>query len=173
MLVARINGAEADRAYDAWGCNCGPGAIAAIMNMRLDALRPLLGDFERKRYTNPTLMWEILDRCGRPWRKVGKRWPTFGLARIQWEGPWTLPGVNPKAAYRHTHWVASWIHAEHGHGIFDINMTSNGSGWGSFADWERDIVPAIATSIPRASGKWHITHGVEVDPFRPGDHDPL
>ncbi len=173
MLVALINGAEADLAYDAWGCNCGPGAIAAIMNMRLDKVRPLLGDFERKRYTNPTLMWEILDRCGRPWRKVGKRWPTFGLARIQWEGPWTAPGVNPKAAYRHTHWVASWIHPERGHGIFDINMTGNGSGWGSFADWERDIVPAIAASIPRASGKWHITHGVEVDPYRPGDSDPL
>lgn len=78
MLVALINGAEADRAYDAWGCNCGPGAIAAIMNMRLDAIRPLLGDFERKRYTNPTLMWEILDRyvvdAGRDVTCQASRW---------------------------------------------------------------------------------------------------
>jgi hypothetical protein len=164
LLVALINGHEADAAYEAWGCNCGPGAIAAITNMRLDDLRPLLGDFEAKRYTNPTLMWEILDRTGRQWRKIGKAWPTFGLARIQWEGPWTEPGVNPKAAYRQTHWVASWKHHERGHGIFDINMTGNGTGWASFADWEREIVPAIVQSIPRANGKWFVTHGVEIEP---------
>ena len=58
-------------------------------------------------------------------------------------------------------------------GIFDINMTGNGTGWGSLADWERDIVPAIVAATPRANGKWHITHGVEVDPFRNDDHDPL
>ncbi len=173
MLVARINGAEADRAYDAWGCNCGPGAIAAILNMRLDAVRPLLGDFEAKRYTNPTLMWAILDRSGRQWRKIGQQWPRFGLARLQWEGPWTEPGVNPKAAYRMTHWVASWIHPERGHGIFDINMTANGTGWGSFADWQRDIVPALTASIPRANGKWHVTHGVEIDPSKPSDFEQL
>lgn len=173
MIVGRISGIEADRAYAEWGCNCGPGAIAAITNMRLDTLRPLLGDFERKRYTNPTLMWEVLDRTGRKWRKIGKAWPAFGLARIQWEGPWTEPGVNPKAAYRQTHWVASWKHPERGHGIFDINMTGNGTGWGSLADWERDIVPVIVASIPRANGRWHITHGVEISPSRPGDDEPL
>lgn len=173
MIVGLIGSAEADTAYEQWGCNCGPGAIAAIMNMRLDKVRPLLGDFERKRYTNPTLMWEILDRIGRPWRKIGKQWPIFGLARIQWEGPWTAPGVNPKAAYWHTHWVASWKHPERGHGIFDINMTGNGSGWSSFDDWEREIVPAIVASIPRANGKWHVTHGVEIDSFRQSDFEPL
>lgn len=164
MLVALINGDEADKAYEAWGCNCGPGAIAAITNMRLDDLRPLLGDFEAKRYTNPTLMWEILDRTGKKWRKIGKAWPTFGLARIQWDGPWTEPGVNPKAAYRQTHWVASWQHQDRGHGIFDINMTGNGTGWAAFADWEREIIPAIVQSIPRANGKWFVTHGVEIEP---------
>ena len=163
MLVRAIDGAEADRAYDAWGCNCGPGAIAAIMGMTLDAVRPLMGDFERKKYTNPTLMWEVLDRIGRPWRKIGKAWPTFGLARIQFEGPWTAPGVNPKAAYRHTHWVASWQHPDRGHGIFDINMTGNGSGWGKIEHWESVIVPLLAANIPRADGKWHVTHGVEIE----------
>lgn len=173
MLVARIGCGEADIAYAQWGCNCGPAAIAAIMNMRLDQVRPLLGDFEAKRYTNPTLMWAILDRVGRPWRKIGREWPTFGLARIQWEGPWSEPGANPRWGYRQTHWVASWKHSERGHGIFDVNMTGNGSGWGSFADWEREIVPAIVAATPRANGKWHVTHGVEVDPSRPTDQEPL
>lgn len=162
--VAHISGQEADRAWGQWGCNCGPGAIAAIMNMRLDDVRPLMGDFERKHYTNPTLMFEILDRIGRPYRRIGKAWPQFGLARIQWEGPWTEPGVNPKAAYRMTHWVASWRHPERGHGIFDINQTGNGTGWARFEDWERVIVPAIVESIPRANGKYHVTHGIEIEP---------
>lgn len=164
MPVRCITGAEADAAYDGWGCNCGPGAIAAIMGMSLGEVRPLLGDFERKRYTNPTLMWEILDRIGRPWRKVGSAWPKFGLARIQWEGPWMEPGVPMAARYRQTHWVASWITDDRGHGIFDINMTGNGSGWGRREDWEREIVPLIVAATPRANGKWHVTHGVEVQP---------
>jgi hypothetical protein len=164
MLVRFIGSAEADIAYETWGANCGPGAIAAIMNLSLDKVRPLMGDFERKHYTNPTLMWEVLNRIGRPWRKIGRAWPEFGLARIQWEGPWTAPGAHPKAAYRHTHWVASWKHAERGHGIFDINMTGNGSGWAKIEDWERDLVPLIVQHIPRANGKWHVTHGVEIKP---------
>lgn len=114
MRVGRISGVEADAAYEQWGCNCGPGAIAAIMGMRLDDVRPLMGDFEKKHYTNPTLMWEVLDRIGRPWRKVGKDWPRFGLARIQWEGPWSEPGQNPRWGYRQTHWVASWISEDRG-----------------------------------------------------------
>lgn len=164
MPIRCITGQEADAAYEAWGCNCGPGAIAAIMGMSLDDVRPLLGDFEKKRYTNPTLMWDILDRIGRPWRKIGTDWPTFGLARIQWEGPWSEPGQNPKWGYRQTHWVASWITTERGHGIFDINMTGNGTGWGSRKHWEQIIVPLLVEATPRANGKWHVTHGVEVQP---------
>ena len=165
LHVARITGQEADDAYEAWGCNCGPGAIAAIMGMSLTAVRPYMGDFERKHYTNPTLMWETLERIGRPWRKVGKSWPRFGLARIQWEGPWTEPGVPIKARYRQTHWVASWITVERGHGVFDINATGNGTGWCSFEHWRDVLVPHIITHVPRANGKWHVTHGVEVEPL--------
>lgn len=162
MSLGLITGEEADRAYEAWGCNCGPGAIAAIAGMTLDQVRPLMGDFERKHYTNPTLMWQTLDRLGRPWRKVGREWPRHGLVRIQWEGPWTEPDANPRWAYRHTHWIASVISDQRGHGIFDINMTGNGTGWGLREHWEAVIVPLLAESIPRANGRWHITHGVEV-----------
>lgn len=163
ITLGTISGDEADKAYEVWGCNCGPGAIAAIMGMSLDEVRPLMGDFEAKGYTNPTLMWQILDRIGRPWRKVGRKWPAHGLARLQWEGPWTEPEANPRWAYRQTHWVASVIHSNRGHGIFDINMTNNGTGWGARELWEAEIVPLLTASIPRASGGWHITHGVEIN----------
>ena len=150
------------RANDEWGANCGPGAIAAIMGMTLDDVRPHMGDFEQKHYTNPTLMWSTLRSIGRHWCKTKPEWPFHGLVRIQWEGPWTAEGVNPKARYRYTHWVGC-IRAAATIGIFDINALANGTGWCSLEDWESTVVPFILEEYPRANGKWHITHAVEVE----------
>ena len=95
--------------------------------------------------------------------------PKHGLARIQWEGPWTKPGANPKWAYRQTHWVASWrqdgetladkILAAIDPVIFDVN-----GGLMLFEQWEQQIVPAIVANIPRADGGWHLTHSWEIAP---------
>lgn len=162
------------RANEEWGANCGPGAIAAIMGMTLDDVRPHLGDFENKRYTNPTLMWSALRSLKAKW-SINRRklWPMYGLARIQWEGPWTEEGVHPKARYRYTHWVGAMIGpngfkyagkpGELDVGVFDINALANGSGWCSLNDWERTVVPFILEEYPRANGRWHITHSVEVE----------
>lgn len=152
---------DAERAYEAWGANCGPGAIAAIMGMTLDDVRPHMGDFERKHYTNPTLMFDVLLSIGRPWKKIGATWPHYGLVRVQWEGPWTEPGVPMRARYRYTHWVgAATVNGEVG--VFDINCINNGSGWVSLGDWESIIVKHLTALYPRASGKWHITHAIEL-----------
>lgn len=172
MSHPRFTPEDADRAHDEWGANCGPGAIAAICGMTLDELRPHMGDFEGKRYTNPTLMWQVL-------RSVGARFtvraghfgaadlPRYGLARVQWEGPWTEPGVPMRARYRHTHWIGSARRPACGGGtltgIFDINAIGNGSGWCALQDWEGTLVPWILEEcVPRASGRWHFTHVVEV-----------
>lgn len=161
---------EAERAYDEWRFNCGPSAIAAIVGLLIAELRPHLKDFEAKGYTNPTLMFGILDSLGVFGRVMsqtpgGLQWPNFGLARIQWEGPWTKPGVPPQARYRHTHWVGVNAHDRLNIGIWDINALNNGSGWSSLAVWEKSVVPFILESCePKADGKWHITHSVEVRP---------
>ncbi len=170
MIPARFTAADADLAHETWGANCGPGALAAILGMTLDEVRPHMGDFESKGYTNPTLMWEALKSAGvrrfsyRGGHLGRENWPRYGLARIQWEGPWTAPGVPIRARYRHTHWVGAatlWS----GIGIFDINAIGNGSGWCSREDWERTLVPWILENcVPRADGNWHLTHVVEVDP---------
>ncbi len=164
----KFSAADAERAADEWGMNCGPGAIAAIFGLTLDQVRPFMGDFERKRYTNPTLMFDTLHRlykagiC-RGWRKEVKAWPTYGLVRIQWEGPWTNPGVPLRARYRHTHWVAA-ASFDGDVGVFDINCMSNGSGWTSLYHWRTGLVPwLLEQCVPRASGGWHITHAIEVD----------
>lgn len=153
---------DADRAFDEWGANCGPGAIAAICGLSLDELRPFMADFEKKGYTNPTLMWTVLKalRVEYSLERMDPLWfPTYGLARVQWEGPWTAPGVPIPVRYRHTHWVGSALGSEWG--IFDLNCISNGSGWVSLSDWREIVVPAILKECePGASGEWHLTHAV-------------
>jgi hypothetical protein len=132
------------------------------MGMTLDAVRPHMGGFESKRYTNPTLMNDALRSIGRPWKKIGAIWPNYGLVRVQWEGPWTNPGVPMRVRYRYTHWIG----AETGRssiGIFDINCMNNGTGWCSLDDWSNIIVPCLVKQYPRASGKWHLTHAIEIE----------
>jgi hypothetical protein len=167
---------DAHRAFDDWGANCGPGAIAAMVGMTLDELRPHMGDFESKRYTNPTLMFHVLRSVGAQWscNKLGDKcggatctfvgWPKFGLARVQWEGPWTQPGVPMRARYRYTHWVGTAFSSDGKKvGIFDINCMNNGSGWVSSDDWKAVIVPWLLGELyKRANGLWHITHAIEL-----------
>lgn len=159
---------DAQRAADEWGANCGPGAVAAICKLTLEELRPHLGDFDRKRYTNPTLMWDILKRLGVRYRCTLNQqssehqgmlaFPFFGLARVQWEGPWTEPGVPIRVRYRHTHWVGVC-----GREIFDINAMVIG-GWLPLPEWSLQLVPWLLEQCePKANRRWHLTHAVEVD----------
>lgn len=159
--------AEAEQASDEWGLNCGPSAIAAVLGLSLDCIRPHLGDFESKRYTNPTLMGSILRSLNAKVTRYAtdKTWPKYGLARIQWEGPWTKDGVPMRARYRYTHWVGVCkIHDEY-IGIWDVNALSegNGTGWVSRENWIDILVPFLTSQYPRANGKWHITHAVEIE----------
>lgn len=173
--------ADADEASRQWGCNCGPGALAAILGKPLHAVRAACeaSGFATRGYMSPTMMKAALASLGVHWhaRTVdaftlgGLAFPNHGLARIQWEGPWTNAGANPKWAYRFTHWVASWkrlgadvpvadaVLSQLSPVVFDIN-----GGVMSLDDWESDVVPLITASIPRADGDWHVTHCWEVDP---------
>lgn len=174
MIPLRFTAEDADRAAEVWRANCGPGAIAAMTGLTLDELRPYLGEFEAKGYTNPTLMWETLGRLGAKWRliKPPTAWPRYGLCRVQWEGPWTAPGVPMRVRYRHTHWIgcislrplAASRLMDVEAGIFDINALGNGTGWCSLADWSNFLVPWLLREVaPKANGKWHLTHIVELE----------
>lgn len=166
--AVRFTAADVDRAHDAWGCNCGPVALAAICDMTLDEVRQHMGDFEAKRYTNPTLMFTALRSVGRPWRDLRRasateqQWPRWGLCRIQWEGRWTQPGVPMRARYRYTHWIGATTRGDREVGVFDVNAIGNGSGWCALADWSGVLVPFLLEDYKGASGGWHITHSIEV-----------
>ncbi len=173
--AVRFTQEDADRANEAWGCNCGPAAVAAIAGLTLDELRPHLGDFEQKGYTNPTLMWEILRNAGVRFKQCTLNqmssehqgmlaWPEYGLVRIQWEGPWTKLGVPMRVRYRHTHWVGALARKDGQVWIFDVNCLNNGTGWVSLDDWSTVLVPwLLKASVPKANGRWHLTHVVEVE----------
>jgi len=160
---------DLEAANDAWGCNCGPGALAAICGLTLDEVRPHLGP-AWPGYTNPTAMRNALRSVrARLNQAIGwleldvARWPSRGLCRIQWEGPWTQPGVPARARYRFTHWIGAATDPVRGVGIFDINVLANGSGWCSLEDWSTQVAPVLAKDHDkRATGTWHITHAIEV-----------
>lgn len=162
--------AEADRCYDVWGFNCGPAAICAVTGKSPEEIRAHLGDFESKRYTNPTLMLRALRSMGishvctqSQGPTLALEWPKWGLVRIQWAGPWTRPGVPIPARYRHTHWVATHIGDPGiGRGVFDINAIEAG-GWIPFWAWKDRLVPLILESVPRSSGDWWPTHSIELE----------
>jgi hypothetical protein len=174
VIPPRFTLADLERASADWGCNCGPAALAAICGLTLDEARAHLQGFDDKRYTNPTMMFAALNSVGRPWQRVrtselsgaAAHMPWLGLCRIQWQGPWTATGANPRWAYRHTHWIgAAKRKTDGGIGVFDVNCVHEapGSGWVSLQDWTNTIAPHLTRDIPRATGGWHITHAIEVE----------
>jgi hypothetical protein len=174
LLAPRFTMADAIRAADAWGFNCGPAAVAGVLHLTIDELRPHLGDFEQKRYTNPTLMQAILARVEAPVLRTSVKgegygsapltWPAYGLCRVQWEGPWMEPGVPVAARYKYTHWVGvDRMLPEEEPSIFDVNCLRVG-GWVPMSEWVCSLVPWLLPQISRrATGRWHITHAIAID----------
>lgn len=168
MTAIRFSLEEASSAWDG-KFNCGPAAICATLNLTPAELRPLMGEFETKGYTNPTLMFETLDRCGAKYRRSYRgdeplphnAFPVLrlGLIRIQFAGRWTNPGVPMRVRYRKTHWIAA---KEQSTEIFDVNAMCIG-GWIPFAEWSTKLIPwLIRECYPEADGRWWPTHAIEI-----------
>lgn len=154
---------DSRRAFDEWGCNCGPTALAFALQASLDYVRPLIPGFDQKRYTSPSMMKAALEAANAYWTPAHR--PSveamfdqhdiqgrLALVRVQWTGPWTQPGANPKWAYWHTHWITTWT--ERGVPLlFDVN-----GGMRGIDSWEGEIVPVLTAQTPRADGGWFPTH---------------
>lgn len=160
-MKTRFTEDDVARASNAWGCNCGPAALAAIVGKTLDEVHPHIPKFDERHYTNPSMMFKALHNLNIDWKpRFDKQWPDYGLARIQWHGPWMDDGVPVNARYRKTHWIG--VHCvDVNVGIFDINAMNSG-GWIRLQDWKDHIVPFILTHYPKANGDWSITHSLEV-----------
>jgi hypothetical protein len=105
---------DIDAAYESWGANCGPCALAAILDLPVAAVRDYFLDFQQRGYVNPTHMRQALERANRRYRVMrdGQR-PQAGLLFVQWGGHEHRP---IPAQYRHTHWIA----IEHDR-VFEVN----------------------------------------------------
>lgn len=154
-----------ERAHLEWGCNCGPGALAAILEIGLEAARDLLPGFIQKRYTSPQMMLAGLSERSHSWsaRDFGREngFADYGLNRVQWLGPW-MSGKDRgsrMAQYQRTHWIASadgWV--------FDINndlFDQCALRWLSRVTWVEYIAPKMVSAVPRATN-WAITHRIEL-----------
>lgn len=167
---------EIDSAAEEWGLNCGPAALCTMLSLHPNDVRPFIPDFEKKRFTSPTMMKEALLSLSIGWREalpsevwmmVNERnkpiypvhsqlrtetFPPYGLVRIQFEGPWLKPEVPIKARYCFTHWVGAMVFENQLY-IFDVN-----SGWTSYGTWRDETMVALCASVKRCTGGWHCTH---------------
>jgi hypothetical protein len=153
-------------AYDVWGANCGPGALAAILRRPVMTIRPLLEGWKGRPYMNPTHLQQALRAAQQPFRVVRRLGPgvTYGLWFVQWEGPWTAPKVPARAAYPYTHWVGVAQTEDQGQLIYDVNAGDEAcwGGWVAKRFWDQRVVPAITQAIPRANGLYFCRWACEV-----------
>src|SRR5882672_1621758 len=105
---------DLEQAADEWNANCGPGALAAILDLSLAETKPLLRRFEHCGCMNITDVLNALTAAQRTFTSRLKARPAYGLIFIQWGGHSHKPA---RAQYRFTHWIAV-----DGESIFDVNL---------------------------------------------------
>jgi len=157
-------------AFEAFGANCGPCALAAILQRPVMTLRPLLEGFERRGYMNPSQLLAALEAAHASYRRTPAAMPDYGLAFLQWTGPWcqSRDAMNVRWAYRQTHTVGVALTAEHGMMFYDCNAKVNHvsqGGWVPQQWWETEVRPCITETIPRADGAYFIRWAVRVLPY--------
>jgi len=160
--------AEFAQAARDWGCNCGPSALAFALKIPLAEVRGAIPEFERKGYTSPTMMKAALDALGVAWTAHKPPSPQemhvvnrVCLVRVQWTGPWTALGANPRWAYGATHWVCSYWFDGHPC-VFDCN-----GGTVPLNSWRHSTVPFILSHIKRSNGGWFVTHLWSIESVSP------
>lgn len=144
-----------------WAANCGPGALAAVLHRPVMATMEFLHSGRRwPGYTSPTLIRASLDRLwigyestrgyfGEDARSGERELPTYGLATVQWSGPWEQ--VSIQACYAHTHVIGAALR-DGVMLVYDVNAGSAG-GWIPWRDWCA-LATEIQGAIPGATGFW-------------------
>ena len=153
---------DSAKAYQEWGANCGPNALAFALGVSLEYVKPYFVDlgFLEKKYTNPSMMKEVLKALrvtviSQLLDHVALMFDDdlMTLVRVQWHGPWMDEGVNPRWRYRQTHWICTFKDDFQRQFVFDCN-----GGIMPFERWNNEVVPALTKEIPRANGVWSPTH---------------
>lgn len=171
---------DVEEASQTWKANCGPGALAAVLQRPVMSLRARLPGFERRGFCNPSHLLRVLDSLDvriitHNAAQIAHAIETsvqpeqepslYGLLFLQWTGPWCNPGVPVAAQYRYTHWVGTASTQDHGQMYYDINAwreDDQRGAWVPTSWWEHEILPAITCTIKRADGGYYVRTALEV-----------
>lgn len=158
-------------AHAAWVA-CGQAALAAVIERSLEAVRPLC----------PPHRWMSIINMRRAFQSIGARyqltpyareldlpeetrcWPRRGVALIQLSGPWEAPAIPVAASLERTHWVAVRPGLDEAQ-VFDVNAVGalSPDGWVPRKTWQAEILPQLVAHTRKASGRWWIRAGLELD----------
>ena len=158
-LTYTFSEAEAEYAYRTWGANCGPTALAFALQMPIHAVRYHIPQFDERGYTSPSMMKAAVANLNRKICVVTKpaQCDMFSnlpaLVRIMWGGPWIVNGKPHRWAARQSHWICTYRDDTGADMVFDVN-----GGILGFMEWERQIVPPLAASVPRCDGTWYVSN---------------
>lgn len=148
-------------ASDAWGANCGPCSLAALLDRTVASIKPLLADFDKRPYMNATHMKGALDIAGARYRVIGRKMPRYGLAFIQWGGH---EHKHIYAQYRFTHWIAVDARlitkgdSTELATVFEVNAPF----LVAFDEWQRQM-SRITREAELGNGTYFVRTGLEVD----------
>lgn len=137
----------------AFGANCGPAALAAILSLGVCDVMQLFPQFPHRPTTAPRQMRRALAICGLHVESI-KEFPDFGLALVAAVGPWSRWKSAGGWILRYTHWVAV-----RGREIYDINE----AGWSSIESWSVAVASTFQGAWPKVSG-WCVRLGLEILP---------
>lgn len=142
---------DVQAAYEAFGANCGPCSLAAILMQPVNAVRPLLDGFDQRKYVNPTHMQAALRKAGLRFQTIGRHLPQYGLVFIQWGG---YANKSIRVQYTHTHWIAVA-----GQAVFDVNMAS----LTTWKNWQ-EVLPRLMRQHGKGDGTFFVRSGIEITP---------
>lgn len=153
-------------AAEAWKASCGPAALAAVLQRPLAQVRPLLAGYDQRGSMNPTHMQRALNGARCWWQPLrrGADGPSYGLAFVQWLGPWCNEGVPVAVAYRYTHWVGVAFCHDTGLMLYDINASSaarEDGAWVPWTWWHEEVRPLITETLTGATGGSYIRWSCE------------
>ncbi len=134
-----------------FGANCGPVSFAVATGRQVCRVMQHFEHFETKPWTNLTQMRRAFAESGVATVTHRREWPHYGVALIQWLGPWTKFDFFAGWSLLHSHWLAvdaAWV--------FDHTEMR----WMSRDEWAGTVAPLFLEEIPHATG-WAVKYGVE------------
>lgn len=152
---------DVDEANKLWRACCGHAALAAVLRCPVMHLRRAFPWCPKEPWTSPSRLRMALEHLGVNHR-IGLDWsplPEYGLAFVQFTGPWMKESVARQYARTHVIGVAS----RGGHRFFyDVNAIGGVGGWETESDWECTIAPILADGVPDGDEKWQMRRGIEI-----------